>query len=163
MERCVEEIRTWMVTDKLRLNDYKTEFLIFGTKQQLSKISRCHLTIGSATVSPANSARDLGTWMGRSLTLQDHINKACRAAYFRIYNIRHIRTFLTKETTQILVHSLVISGIDYCNSLLFGLPAVHVAKFSYSACRIQRQDLFPLPHVFIIYYTGAEIPSLAPR
>jgi len=119
-----------MVTDKLRLNDNKTEFLIFGTKQQLSKISRCHLTIGSATVSPVNSARDLGTWMGTSLTLQDHINKTCRAAYFHIYNIRHIWTFLTKETTQILVHSLVISRIDYCNSLLFGLPAVNVAKFT---------------------------------
>ena len=54
-----------MVTDKLRLNDNKTEFLIFGTKQQLSKTSRCHLTIASATVSPVNSARilELG-WVG---------------------------------------------------------------------------------------------------
>ena len=61
MERCVEEIRTWMLTDKLSLNDNNTEFLIIGTKQQLSKISPCHLTIGSATVSPVNSARNLGT------------------------------------------------------------------------------------------------------
>ena len=46
MERCVEEIRTWMLTDKLSLNDNNTEFLIIGTKQQLSKISPYHLTIG---------------------------------------------------------------------------------------------------------------------
>ena len=90
--------------------------------------------------------------MGRSLTLQDHVNKTFSGAYFHIYNIRHIRTFLTKETTQILVHSLVISGIDYCNSLLFCLPVVITSpnSLSYSASRIQRQDLFPLPHVFII-------------
>ena len=50
-----------MLSDKLRLNDSKTEFLIIGTKQQLSKISSYHLTIGSATVSPVNSARNLGT------------------------------------------------------------------------------------------------------
>ena len=118
MERCVEEIRTWMLTDKLSLNDNNTEFLIIGTKQQLSKISPCHLTIGSATVSPVNSARNLGTWMDTSLALEDHINKACRAAYFQIYNIRHIRKFLTKDASQILVHALVISRIDYCNGLL---------------------------------------------
>ena len=34
----------------------KPEFLIIGTKQLLSKISPCHLTIGSATVSLVNSA-----------------------------------------------------------------------------------------------------------
>lgn len=72
MERYVEEIRTWMLTDKLSLNENNTEFLIIGTKQQLSKISPYLLTIGSATVSPVNSA---------SLALHDRIHKACRAAY----------------------------------------------------------------------------------
>ena len=118
MERYVEEIRTWMLTDKLSLNENNTEFLIIGTKQQLSKISPYLLTIGSATVSPVNSARNLGTWMDTSLALHDRIHKACRAAYLQIYNIRHIRKFLTKDATQILVHALVISRIDYCNGLL---------------------------------------------
>ena len=36
-----------MLTDKLSLNNNNTEFLIIGTKQQLSKISPYHLTIGS--------------------------------------------------------------------------------------------------------------------
>ena len=72
MERCIEEIRTWMLTDKLKINDNKTEFLIIGTKQQLSKISPCHLTIGNATVSPVNSARNLGTWMDTSLKVDFH-------------------------------------------------------------------------------------------
>ena len=118
MERYVEEIRTWMLTDKLSLNENNTEFLIIGTKQQLSKISPYLLSIGSATVSPVNSARNLGTWMDTSLAPHDRIHKACRAAYLQIYNIRHIRQFLTKDAIQILVHVLVISRIDYCNGLL---------------------------------------------
>ena len=38
MERCIEDIRHWMVSDRLLLNDDKTEFLLFGTRQQLNKV-----------------------------------------------------------------------------------------------------------------------------
>ena len=38
VELCIKAIRAWMVTDKLKLNDEKTEFLIIGTRQQLSKV-----------------------------------------------------------------------------------------------------------------------------
>ena len=36
MEACVEDLRRWMVKDKLMLNDDKTEFVLIGTKQQLA-------------------------------------------------------------------------------------------------------------------------------
>ena len=39
MERCMLDIRTWMLTDKLKLNDDKTEFMLIGTRQQLSKVN----------------------------------------------------------------------------------------------------------------------------
>ena len=38
MERCIEEIRNWMARNMLKLNDEKTEFIIFGTHQQLKKL-----------------------------------------------------------------------------------------------------------------------------
>ena len=37
-------------------------------------------------------------------------------------NISKIRKYLTEETTEILVHAFVSSKLDYCNSLLYGLP-----------------------------------------
>ena len=32
------EVRAWLVSQKLKFNDLKTEFLIIGTRQQLKKI-----------------------------------------------------------------------------------------------------------------------------
>ena len=39
VERCIEDIRDWMLNDKLNLDDDKTEFIIIGTSQQLAKVS----------------------------------------------------------------------------------------------------------------------------
>ena len=48
------------------------------------------------------------------------VARSCR---FVLYNNRRIRPFLTREAAQLLVQSLVIFRLDYCNSLLAGLPA----------------------------------------
>ena len=128
MEKCIDELRTWMLIDKLKINDDKTEFMIIGTKQQLEKISPQNLTIGKASVNTVTTAKNLGTWLDNHLTLQENINKTCRTAYLHIHNIRHIRKYLTKDVTEKLVHAFVIGRIDYCNSILYGLPEVHVNK-----------------------------------
>ena len=49
VERCIEDIRNWMLNDKLKLNDDKTEFMIIGTSQQLAKVSIYSLRVGTAT------------------------------------------------------------------------------------------------------------------
>ncbi|CAH3183423.1 unnamed protein product, partial [Porites lobata] len=43
-------------------------------------------------------------------------------------NISQIRRFLSTNTTKALVHAFVTSRVDYCNSLLYGLPASHLNK-----------------------------------
>ena len=40
----------------------------------------------------------------------------------------HIRKYLTKECTETLIHAFISSRLDYCNSLLFGVPECHLHK-----------------------------------
>ena len=56
MESCVDDIRSWMFTDSLKLNDDKSEFLIIGTPQQLAKIDIGSIRVGNCNVSTATSA-----------------------------------------------------------------------------------------------------------
>ena len=61
MESCVNDIRTWMIVDKLKLNYGKTEFMVIGNKQQLSKVNVEHLIVGESSITPVCVAKNLGT------------------------------------------------------------------------------------------------------
>lgn len=128
MEHCINDIRRWMQTDKLKLNDGKTEFLIIGTKQQLEKVNVDHLTVGTEKISPTTSVRNLGSWFDECFNMSLHISKACSSSYYYLHNIRQIRKYLTPVTTETLIHAFVTSRLDYCNSLLYGLPASSLHK-----------------------------------
>ena len=52
--------------------------------------------------------------------MSQHISNTCKAAYIQIRHISSIRHLLTTQATQTLVCSLVLSRLDYCNSLLSG-------------------------------------------
>ena len=134
VERCSEDIRNWMLNDKLNLNDDKTEFKITGTLQQLAKVSINNLRVGTATLTPVSSARNSGSWFDSKLTMAIHISKTCNSAFYYLYNLRHIIKYLSKDHTKTLVHAFILSRIHYCDmpcSLLFGLPEYQLNKLQH--------------------------------
>ena len=71
----------------LKLNDDKTEFLIIGSRQQLSKVSIPHITIGDSEITPVAQARNLCTIFDRTMSLNCHVSNIIRTASFHIRNI----------------------------------------------------------------------------
>ena len=69
VQMCIEDIRNCMLKDKLKLNDDKTEFMVIGTSQQLAKVSINSLRVGTATITPVSSARNLGSWFDSKLMM----------------------------------------------------------------------------------------------
>ena len=63
-----------------------------------------------------------------NLNMSHHINKTCQSVVYHLHNIRRIRKFLSYEDRKSVVQALIMSRIDYCNSLLFGITDVHLSK-----------------------------------
>ena len=82
MTDCISDVRSWMISDNLMLNDDKTEFLILGTRQQLAKVNIDNIKVGSARVSPVSAVRNLGSWFDSQLTMSSHISKLCSVAFY---------------------------------------------------------------------------------
>jgi len=126
MERCLETIRVWMCENKLKLNGEKTEVITFSSK--FKPVPRVSLKVGDVCVQSASCVKDLGVLLDEKLTMADQISQMCRSAYFQLRSIAHIRRYLTSAAAKALVHSLVTSRLDYCNSLLVGLPSASIQK-----------------------------------
>ncbi len=118
---CLADISAWMKEHHLQLNLAKTELLVFPATPTLQHDFTIQL--GSSTITPSASVRNLGVIFGGQLTFKEHIAKTARSCRFALHNIRKIRPFLTEHAAQLLVQALVISRLDYCNALLAGLPS----------------------------------------
>ena len=128
LEQCISDMRQWMLVNLLKLNDSKTEVLLIGSNQQRAKCSLSSITVGNSSVCIKSSARNLGVIFDDSLSMDLQVKSLCKAMYFYLYNISKIRKCLTKEATVRLVHALISSRLDMCNSLLCGLPSVLLNK-----------------------------------
>ena len=78
-----------------------------------------------------------------------HINKKAGTAMFHLNNISIIRSFLTPEAVKTMIHSLVFSQLDYCNSLLAGVPKCHIKKLQMVQNRAARvvANVKPSTHI----------------
>ena len=125
---CISDIRTWMIKNKLKINDSKTEFLVLSSSFFKQQFNDSQINVGNTEINPSLSARNLGVIFDSHLNLESHINSVCRSAYFHLRNIRSIRNMLTDNACSQLIHALVTVRIDYCNSLLYGLPDCSLSR-----------------------------------
>ena len=117
-----------IVAHKLKLNDDKTIIMEFFSPRMPSSLHSCHVRIGEELVETSQTARNLGVVMDQHFNMREHIKRACRAAYYHLRNIARIRNIIPQEKAEILVHAFIMGRLDYCNALLYGLPASAVSR-----------------------------------
>ena len=101
----------------------QTKFLTFdlvGGRGESDKALK--LTIGHSDIVFSPSVRNLGVMFDDNLSMRAHVNKVCQLAYYELRKISTIRHYLSQQATKTLITSLVLSRLDYGNSLLAGIP-----------------------------------------
>ncbi len=56
------------------------------------------------------------------LNFSSHVKSVTKSAYYHLKNIARIRSFVSSQDLEKLVHAFITSRVDYCNGLLTGLP-----------------------------------------
>ena len=122
METCIWDVKLWMTSDKLMLNDDKTEFVVTASRHLLKKAAVNTIRVGDCDVSKMSVVRNLGAWFDDKLTMAAHITKICSAAFYYLRNFTRIRKYLSMDAAATPIQSFVSIRIYYSNSLLYGVP-----------------------------------------
>ena len=86
------------------------------------------LLFNKEPLDPVQCVRNLGVIFDNQLTMQNHISNMCRSSSYALHMIGKVRKYLDQATTEKLVHAFVMSRLDNCNSLLYGLPVSLLSK-----------------------------------
>jgi len=122
LSMCTGDLIDWFTFNWVQLNSTKSDCLYCVPSELADKLPLIPLRVGKEIIHPSTSAKVLGVVLSSDLSMDRQIAAVARAANFNLYRLGKIRSHLTTEATKILVHSLVITHIDYANSLLAGLP-----------------------------------------
>ena len=123
-ESCIESIKAWMVSNKFKLNDDKTEALAVGSRPCSNLINCRSFEIGVNCIPFKTRVKDVGVYLGNTLSMHHHISHLCRSLFLALRRIAWITSYLTQSTTSQLVSSCITSRLNYCNATLAGLPAI---------------------------------------
>ena len=128
LEDCISEIRVWMINRMLKLNDNKTDMVIYMSQYHLNKYGRCDISIGDSTISPVECVRNLGVQIDQHLTMDKQVTAVCKACNFHLYRLSSIRRYITTDAARSVVQALITSRLDYCNSLLANLTNTQMKR-----------------------------------
>ena len=131
----ISDIRRWMILNKLKINDAKTEFIIFRSPQMKHDLNGLSVNVGDSQIVPSVKVRNLGVIFDQSLTFDDHISAICQSVHFHIRSIGKVRKILSFDACAIPIHALISSRLDYCNSILYNLPDTKIGRLQ----RVQNQ------------------------
>ena len=96
----ISYIKDWMNRNQLKMNDAKTEFIVFGSKHQVQRNDLKSLNIDNTTIRAKPIIKFLGAYLDESLNMKTHIANRTKNAIYNLYLIKNIRKYITQETAK---------------------------------------------------------------
>uniref|UniRef100_A0A3B3HP02 Reverse transcriptase domain-containing protein n=1 Tax=Oryzias latipes TaxID=8090 RepID=A0A3B3HP02_ORYLA len=118
LQNCLADIKSWMELNFLCLNENKTEVFVFGKTDLLTG---CCSAVGPLDPSDAPFIRDLGVNLDRHFKFDRQVSVVVQSSFYHLRLISKVKPYLPPHALQQVIHALIFSRLDYCNSLYSGI------------------------------------------
>ena len=128
LKTCFSEIKQWMSKNFLKMNDDKTEIMELHGFQPIAPLRESFMLDSQVEckVIPNLSAKNLGFQFDSKMNLEAQITKVTQQCYINLRNIGRLGGKLSLSLKIQLVHSMVLSILDYGNASYGGLTATQL-------------------------------------
>ena len=144
---CLRQIKKWANAHFLKINSDKTQVIVFGNNHFHSSFHTHTVMSDTGSIIPISKViKLLGFNLDNKLTFDDYISNVVSSSNWILRNIRSIRKLLDKDSAETLIHCLITSKLDTCNSLFPGMSRRNFAKLQLVQNAALRAVLELRPH-----------------
>ena len=132
IESCTQRVHDWLLNNGLHLNPSKLEAIAFYNTRS-KPLAALAESIGTVSVAGSpiklqTSIKNLGVYLDSTMSSDKQVSETCKACFFHIRALRHIRASLTTEASKTKSAAIVGSRLDFCNSLLAGTSVSNLTR-----------------------------------
>ena len=137
--KCLEDVKLWLCSNRLKLKAGKTDFIIFGGKSQQEKLNSFFpVNILGESLIPSDAVKNLGVWFDSDFSFTKHVKDVCKLCFIQMRDFKQIRQYLTRDAALTAANTLVGSRLDNCNSLFRCLSVANLCKLQCIQNRLAR-------------------------
>ena len=92
IDACIADLRTWMIENKLKINDSKTEFLVISSTRSKYKPDNLFVTVGTSKIYPSQKCKSLGAIFDKHLNFHSQVSQVCKSTYFALKKLAAFAT-----------------------------------------------------------------------
>ena len=85
---CISDIDRWLSSNRLQLNQQKTEFIWLASPHHLANLQQNDLTVGMANITPSATVRDLGAYLDNTLSMNSHVLHIVQSCFFQLRQLK---------------------------------------------------------------------------
>ncbi|KAL9958096.1 hypothetical protein ACROYT_G035065, partial [Oculina patagonica] len=116
----------WSSDSHLALNPVKTKAMLLSTNQ----MARVHsmndycpsLKVSDKTLERVQQTKLLGVYLHENLKWDEHVKELSKSCYSTLSILRKIKNFADFKLRKHLAEALVLSKLDYCDTVFYPLP-----------------------------------------
>ena len=121
MGALIEDTRSWLTANFQKVNDGKTELMIISSMHH-RPVDFPEFKVGDEAISPSDCIRNLGVLFDANMHQDKHINNIVKLSFKTLRDMYKVRPCIPLSLMETLVHAFITTRLDYCNSILYGLP-----------------------------------------
>ena len=126
---CLKAIKQWADSLFLKVNAEKTKIMVFGNSSFMSSFSIHTVRSFDGSIIPiSREIKLLGVVLDSTLSFDSFVSEIISSVNLTLRNIKSIRKFLSNNAVETLIHSLVTTKLDACNSLFICLSKKSLCK-----------------------------------
>ena len=117
-EQTLHRAREYFLKNGLKLNTKKTQCIFIGTRQLIPMIPEdTAITFHNTKIYPSSHVKNLGVHIDKYMTFDTHLHEITRKVIGTLLYINRVKHCFDKPTRIVVIQSLVLSLINYCNTI----------------------------------------------